>query len=111
MSAFTDQLENDLDKTFFNKEEFAEEVTITPWGDADPYIIKAIFDNDYQAVDVDTNQPVSSTQPMIRIHESDLQAALNPRDKFTIRGKVYTITDKQPDGVGTIAILLNEGIS
>lgn len=110
MSDFTDQLENDLDKVFFNKEEFAEEVTITPYGGA-PYTIRAIFDNDYQTVDVETQQPVTSQQPAIRIHDTDLQSALNPADQFTIRGKNYTITDRQPDGVGTILILLNEAIT
>lgn len=109
MTDFKDQLKEDLENNFFNKEEFAEEITLIPLGATiNQYAINAIFDNEFESVDPDTEAPILSTQPTLRINENDLAAALAPTDKLKIRNENFEIVSNRPDGVGTIILLLHK---
>lgn len=105
MSNFTDQLDSDLQNVFFNKAEFAEQISYNPDGGS-PYNIAAIFDNEYESVDPETEQPIISTQPTVLINTNELQAAIGPADTITVRGTVYKFRTDEPNGVGVIRLQL-----
>ena len=108
MSTFKDGLSEDLDNVFFNNLEFAESVLYSNGSDPD-FNVNAIFDNEHEEVDPDTGLVVTDTNPQIRVKEKDfLTIPLKLKDNVTVRGVQYYIVDKQPDGVGTILLLLNE---
>jgi len=109
MATFKDDLVTDLEETFFNEEDFAEEITYNPDGGA-PYAISSIFDNEYEATDPDTQQPILSLNPTVLINANDLAAPVARADTVTVRGKTYKFTWNQPDGTGPIRILLNEEV-
>jgi hypothetical protein len=104
--AFKAQLATDLD-TFFEIQEFAEEITLIPSGQAG-YKIKAIFDETFQAVNPNTDEDILSVNPVIHIREKDLTAALGPADRFKIRGELFSVVTNEPDGVGIIKLSLHQ---
>ena len=111
MSDFKSDLDADLSDVFMNKDEFAEEVTYTPKAaPGSPYTINGIFDNEFESVDPDTNAPIISTQPNLRIKEADLQAPAAPGDLVTIRSIEYKVIEPETDGVGTTVLLLHKNI-
>lgn len=112
MVDFKDQLDADLEDVFFNKDEFAEEITLTPAAQGqDPYTLNAIFDREFQDVDPETERPILSTHPVARINENDLVNPLQPNDTLTIRSTIFEIKTKEPDGVGTIICELKQKIN
>ncbi len=110
MADFKQGLVNDLKNNHFNTKEFAEDIIWKRAADpGNPLTIPAIFDSEFESIDPETNQPVLSTQPTIRIDENQLSSfTIAPGDEFTIRSTEYTITQYQPDGVGTIILLLHK---
>lgn len=109
MTAFSDALDADKKNNFFNNEEFAEQITYTPLSGS-AYQLNALFDNEFESVDPDTNQPVISTQPMIRVDTNDLQSTIKKGDKVTVRTIVYKIITDEPDGVGTVVLRLHKDV-
>jgi len=108
MSDFTDALDSDKKKVFFNDEEFAEEVTYNPTIGAN-YTLNAIFDNEFESVDPDTLQPITSTEPIIRVDINDIVGGkVKDGDKVTIRTIEYRIIEDQQDGVGTTVLRLQK---
>ena len=105
--SFKDDMDNDLVETFLNTDDFAEVISFNPDGGT-PYNIKSIFDNAYEAVDPETEQPILSLNPTILINGNDLQATIKPADTVTVRGTEYLFTHNQPDGTGPIRVLLNK---
>jgi len=104
---FTDDLETDLDQVFLNKDEFAEEITITPDSSGPPFTTNAIFDREHEEIDPDTGVPVISEKPVVRIQEKDLPFPIEEDDEATVRTIVYKIIDIRPDGVGTTKLFLH----
>jgi hypothetical protein len=102
-----DDMADDLENVFFNKDEFAEEWTYHPFGGVD-YPITPIFDNEYQSVGPGGSVEINSTNPNIRLRESELHAAPGPKDEVTGRGIRYSLTTPEPDGVGTILFTLRK---
>lgn len=112
MGDFKQDLQDDLDNTFFNKSEFAENAgTVTYYPKAGgSYEVAGIFDSEFEMVDPETNQPVLSRQPMIQVNEDDLQAEPAPEDEIEIRGVRYRVIEFHPDGVGTVALILHKKV-
>ena len=105
---FKEELTNDLSTVFMNKDEFAEEIKFIP--KANPsgfYLINGIFDREFFAVDPETDMPVISAQPNVRVKETDLQAAVKKYDTVEIRSIVYEIIRYETDGVGTIVLFIH----
>lgn len=109
--SFKDDLATDLDNTFFNKIEFAEDestVTYTPVSGS-PYEIAAIFDRKFEAVDPELEQSsVISTDPVAMVIEANLALPVAKGDKITVKGQLYDIVQKEPDGVGIMYLRLNK---
>jgi len=108
MADFKSDLESDLSAVFMNPDEFAEQIKIIPLANpAGEYFINGIFDNEFQGVDPDTQAEIISTQPNVRVKESDLQAEIQPGDKAVIRNITYEIIKPETDGVGTAVLFLH----
>lgn len=103
---FKEDLETDLSGVFMNPDEFAEQIKIIPAAGGD-YFINGIFDKEFEAVDPDTSAEIISTQPNVRIKESDLTAAILAGDKVEIRSIIYKIIKPETDGVGTTTLFLH----
>ncbi len=112
MATFKEDLSNDLDETFFNKSEFAEDAGTCIYYPAagGSYEVAVIFDNEFETVDPDSGERVISRQPVARINENDLQAAVKPGDEIEVRGVRYKVIEPQYDGVGTVLCLLHEKV-
>ncbi len=72
------------------------------------YKCQGIFDNEYQAIDPDTEQVISSNQPALGINLNDLPIELNIEDLVKIRGYEFRIVDKREDGQGGATLLLHK---
>ncbi len=107
---FKESMEADLQDAFFNVEEFADNVIIVHAYDLESYEVPAIFDNEFESVDPDTHVPIIATQPKIQIRAADLHQVLQPADTVTIRGILYKLVTNEPDGVGTIRLLLHKKV-
>lgn len=110
MGDLKDDMVTDLEDTFFEDTEFAEDAgtVIITHATGTTYSVEGIFDNEFQGVDPSTQNPIISTQPMIQINENDLQEEIHKNDKITVRGQQYHIYSNQPDGVGVVTLLLHK---
>lgn len=110
---FKDTLDDDLDNVFFNNNEFSENATFTATGGSPvPFTVKVIFDNEFSDPQPDTDQPLISRQPMVRVDEAVFLAALTREpidgDQINFRSTDYKVVDFRPDGVGTAILILHE---
>lgn len=77
----------------------------TPTGDP----LTGVFDENYEAVDPNSQTVISSTMPVLLVRLSDLQAAPAKGDRVTVRGsRQFTVTKSQPDGRGGALLILHK---
>ena len=86
---------------------FGEPVTLHQEGLA-PFTVRGIFMAEYEAVDVRAGVPVTSTQPMVELRESELPDGVEEGDSLLIRGKRYSVVDVRADGYGTFKVFLHK---
>lgn len=98
MSLKTDLI-SDLDE-FLNNEEFAVEMTIGS------NTIYGIFDDEYNAVDLQTGQ-IAQTEPQIIVKTSDV-SGISLDTEVSINGTTYKIKEIQPDGTGLTTLILSK---
>lgn len=72
------------------------------------YKLRGIFDHDYQAVDPDTEQLVSSNQPALGLNMNDFEFQIKQRDQVQIRNVRYSVIDSREDGQGGVTLLLHK---
>ena len=89
------------------KREFGESAVYYPV-EGGSYNIRGIFDNEYQAVDPDTETVISDTQPVFGVNLFDLNFEVKAKDKIKIRNVMYKIYDKRADGQGGASLLLHK---
>lgn len=105
--------DDDTRAVFFDPDDFAQEVTLTPEGVA-PFTIMAIFD----ARPVDGGalsrgqvgfkggmQDVGN-HPQIRCRTSDVASVKAGRATAIVDGKTYNVWDVKPDGTGVSLLVL-----
>lgn len=85
---------------------FGEEVTFYPRAGG-VYKIRAIFDNDYFGLDVQTEKVVSVNQPNLGYNINDLPIDIMVEDAVLIRDIKYKIQDKREDGQGGARLMLH----
>lgn len=87
--------------------EFGEEVKFFPsTGGAFP--VRAIFNNEYEALDLDTQRVVSDNQPNLGINLNDFSfEVIAKKTEVEVRGIRYTIQDKREDGQGGALLMLH----
>lgn len=86
---------------------FGEDVTFMPRVGG-LYVIKGIFDNDYEAIDPDTEEVISSNQPMVGINLHSLDVSPKQGDKFRVRNLTYKVIDVREDGQGGASCFLHK---
>jgi hypothetical protein len=99
-------MDADLEDSFFNTNEFAEDCTFRPASDEE-YVVRGIFDAPHEEVTPGTAS-VSSIALSVQVAEKSFRDKPLRKDSISIRGKRYAIRDIQPDGVGTLVLFLNE---
>ena len=72
------------------------------------YPIKGIFDHEYQAIDPETEQPISSQIPALGINLHGINGRPLRGDQFRIRNLVYTVFEVREDGQGGATVFLHK---
>jgi hypothetical protein len=85
---------------------FGEEVIFYPKAGG-VFKVRAIFDNDYQVVDVNGEQSISDNQPALGINLNDIKFDLKKNDEVEIRSVRFKVQEKKEDGRGGATLLLH----
>lgn len=72
------------------------------------FFVRGIFDNTYHALDPQTQQVVSVNVPVLGVNLNDLKFDPKQGDIIKIRGKDFTVTDKEEDGQGGARFFLHK---
>jgi hypothetical protein len=91
----------------FSVDKFGEDVVFYPKSGG-VFNVRAIFDNEYQTLDPDTEQTLSVNQPALGVNLNDIKFKLSQGDKVKIRGVMFKIADKREDGQGGATLLLHK---
>lgn len=70
--------------------------------------VKAIFDNEASALDLDTEQVLSVNQPRLGVNLNDLKFDVRQGDKVVVRGVEFRVQDKIEDGQGGASLHLHK---
>jgi len=89
-----------------SKKEFGEDCTLYP-EKGGTHKIRGIFDNEYEAIDPDTEQVISANQPVLGVNLFDFSFEIMVGDKIKIRNLLYKIYDKREDGQGGASLILH----
>ena len=85
---------------------FGEDVTFYPRAGG-VYKVRAIFDNEYFGLDVQTEKVVSVNQMNLGYNVNDIPVDITVDDVVMIREKKYLIQDKREDGQGGARLMLH----
>ena len=85
---------------------FGEDVTFYPRAGG-VYKVRAIFDNEYFGLDVQTEKVVSVNQPNLGYNINDLPIDILVEDVVQVRDIKYKIQDKREDGQGGARLMLH----
>lgn len=96
-----DRLLNKCTKTF------GECVTYYPQKGGS-FKINGIFDNEYESVDPDTEQVISSNQPVLGVNLNDLDFEMRISDMIQIRNLMFKVIEVREDGQGGATLLLHK---
>ena len=107
MVSFRELTDNVLDKCM---DSFGEDMTYLPQGiEADGYMVRAIFDNNYQEIDIETQEAISANQSIVSVN---LNRIRNNRvikgDIFNFRNTSYRAIDSREDGQGGAMVLVHK---
>ena len=72
------------------------------------YKMNAVFDNNYEVVDPETNQVISSNAPRVGVRYSDLIDPPEKDDRVYIKGELFKVYDSQEDGQGGTVLYLHK---
>ena len=87
---------------------FGEAVLYVPL-EGEPFEVRGIFDNDHREVVGDIEPAISARGPMVSFRLTDLPISPDKEgDKLRARGQWYEVADVQPDGQGSVDLMLNE---
>lgn len=86
---------------------FGEEVLLLP-KKGGRYKIRGIFDNEWEAVDADTEQVTSSNQPVLGINLHRIKIHPKAGDRVKIRNLTYAIYEVREDGQGGASLILHK---
>lgn len=77
-----------------------------------PYLIDAVFDKAHLEIDQDTGAAISSSDPVLGVQLSQMQAPIRKGDRARVTSKgvttLYDVVDVQPDGVAGARLKLHE---
>lgn len=87
---------------------FGEQVTYYPPDKNGSFLLRGIFDNDFQAIDPDTEQVISGNQPVLGVNLFDLDFEIKISGKIKLRNLMYKIYDVREDGQGGASLLMHK---
>lgn len=70
--------------------------------------IEGIFDNDVETVDPETEQLISSQQPILGVNLNDLKFEMKINDQVRIRNLMFRIIEVREDGQGGAQLILHK---
>lgn len=85
---------------------FGEEVKVYPRAGG-VYTIKAVFDNEYFGLDIQTEKVVSVNQPVLGYNINDIPVDIAIDDQVVIREIKFRVQDKREDGQGGARLMLH----
>ena len=85
---------------------FGEAVTFFP-EEGGVFELRGVFDNDFQLVDVQTDQLISANQPALGVNLNDFNFDLKKGCEVSIRNVRYRVQEKKEDGQGGAVLLLH----
>lgn len=86
---------------------FGEQVTYYP-RKGGSYKIDGIFDNDFETVDPETEQLVSSNLSMLGVNLNDLNFEMRINDQVQVRNLRYKVVEVREDGQGGASLILHK---
>lgn len=98
-------MEEDLEETFFNDQEFAEDVQYTH-STGTSTIYKGLYDDPTTSISATSDVEVTLLRPQVMVREKQLQKNVSKKDRLTIRGIRYIVDDYVSNGVGILTIFL-----
>jgi len=72
------------------------------------YPIRGIFDNDYETIDPETEQVISSNQPVLGVNLNDLNFEMKKDDMIQIRNLKFKVIEIREDGQGGAQLILHK---
>ena len=72
------------------------------------YSICGIFDNDYESIDPETEQLISSNQPVLGVNLNDVDFEMKINDTLKVRNLTYKVYEVREDGQGGASLLLHK---
>lgn len=88
-------------------DKFGEEVTFYPRSGG-VHKVRAVFDNEFQTLDPDTEQVLSVNQPALGVNLNDIKFDLKQGDEVQVRTTRFRVQDKREDGQGGATLLLHK---
>ncbi len=104
MVDFRDRVDKILNAATRN---FGEDVVWMPTNGG-RYVIKGIFDHEYEAIDPDTEQVISSQIPALGVNLHSLNGRVKEGDRFKIRNLNYKAYEIREDGQGGATVFLHK---
>src|SRR3990167_3713782 len=86
---------------------FGEDVSYFP-SSGGVVTVRGIFDNQYELVDPETEQVISSQQPVLGVNLNSLNFEMKTEDQIQIRNLRYKVTEVQEDGQGGATLFLHK---
>ena len=86
---------------------FGEVVSYVPRTGSPYDLPRAIYDENYLAVDPNTGATIQSDSPILRIRIEDMQALPQVGDRVMVRGVEYRVNDFQKDSEGGASLPLH----
>ena len=89
---------------------FGEEMTLCPLDSTqENYKIRGVFDSDYQAIDVDTQEVISANQSTIGVNLNRVNGnKIKKGDVFKLRNTSYKAIDSREDGQGGATVIVQK---
>lgn len=72
------------------------------------YKIRAIFDNEYENVDPETEKIISSNQPALGVNLNDIKPTMRKDDMVQVRNLKYRVIEIREDGQGGATLFLHK---
>lgn len=70
--------------------------------------LQAIFDNEFESVDPETEQVISSNQPVLGVNLNDVNFELRTNDSVKVRNLRFKIIEVREDGQGGAQLFLHK---
>lgn len=110
VSDFFTQLNTDLDNTFFNNTEWAQQVEYTHDGGTEAQTYNIIYDDPEAPRGIGGDADVFMQQPQFMMKRDILRKDIRPGDTVKINGITRRVENYDDNGVGVVTIYLEKDL-